>query len=81
MMGMGVKRMSTKKSSSRYDAETNEFKTYVVNPDVFVETGTGPEQSVPYPPNGPEISLPYGAPDMVVTPTVSGTIDAISEGI
>ena len=78
-MGMGVKRMSTKKSSSKYDAETNEFKTYVVNPDVFVETGTGPEQSVPYPPNGPEISLPYGAPDMVVTPTVSGTIDAISD--
>ena len=103
-MGMGVKRMSTKKSSSKYDPETNEFKTYtvtntqeigdyevttsietpgqtevitsskppyqtmVVNPTVFVETGTGPEQSVPYPPNGPEISLPYGAPDIVVTP-------------
>ena len=78
-MGMGVKRMSTKKSSSKYDAETNEFKTYVVNPDVFVETGTGPEQSVPYPPNGPEISLPYGAPDMVVTPIVSSTVDAIAD--
>ena len=93
-MGMGVKRMSTKKSSSKYDPETNEFKTYtvtntqeigdfevttsietpgqptVVNPTVYVETGTGPEQSVPYPPNGPE---------MIVTPTVSGTIDAIAD--
>jgi len=85
MMGMGVKRMSSKKSSSKYDAETNEFKTYtvtntqevgdfeittsietpgqptVVNPTVFVETGTGPEQSVPYPPNGPEVVTITGA--------------------
>lgn len=84
-MGMGVKRMSSKKSSSKYDAETNEFKTYtvtntqevgdfeittsietpgqptVVNPTVFVETGTGPEQSVPYPPNGPEVVTITGA--------------------
>ncbi len=91
---MGVKRMSTKKSNSKYDADTNEFKTYtvtntqevgdfeittsietpgqptVVNPTVYVETGTGPEQAVPYPPNGPE---------MIVTPTISSTIDAIND--
>jgi len=88
MMGMGVKRMSSKKSSSKYDPETNEFKTYtvtntqeigdfevttsietpgqptVVNPTVFVETGTGPEQSVPYPPNGPEVVTITGADNL-----------------
>jgi len=89
MMGMGVKRMSSKKSSSKYDPETNEFKTYtvtstqevgdfevttsietpgqptVVNPTVFVETGTGPEQSVPYPPNGPEVQTITGADNLI----------------
>ena len=88
-MGMGVKRMSSKKSSSKYDPETNEFKTYtvtntqeigdfevttsietpgqptVVNPTVFVETGTGPEQSVPYPPNGPEVQTITGADNLI----------------
>ena len=87
-MGMGVKRMSSKKSNSKYDPETNEFKTYtvtstqevgdfevttsietpgqptVVNPTVFVETGTGPEQSVPYPPNGPEVVTITGADNL-----------------
>jgi len=89
MMGMGVKRMSSKKSNSKYDPETNEFKTYtvtntqeigdfevttsietpgqptVVNPTVFVETGTGPEQSVPYPPNGPEVQTITGADNLI----------------
>lgn len=89
-MGMGVKRMSTKKSSSKYDADTNEFKTYTVTDvetfgDIEVTTSietpgqttvVNPtwtpeyEQSKPYPPNGPE---------MIVSPTVSGTIDAISD--
>ena len=88
-MGMGVKRMSSKKSNSKYDPETNEFKTYtvtntqeigdfevttsietpgqptVVNPTVFVETGTGPEQSVPYPPNGPEVQTITGADNLI----------------
>ena len=87
-MGMGVKRMSSKKNNSKYDPETNEFKTYtvtstqevgdfevttsietpgqptVVNPTVFVETGTGPEQSVPYPPNGPEVVTITGADNL-----------------
>jgi len=86
---MGVKRMSSKKSNSKYDPETNEFKTYtvtstqevgdfevttsietpgqptVVNPTVFVETGTGPEQSVPYPPNGPEVQTITGADNLI----------------
>jgi uncharacterized protein YqgQ len=80
--------MSSKKSNSKYDPETNEFKTYtvtstqevgdfevttsietpgqptVVNPTVFVETGTGPEQSVPYPPNGPEVVTITGADNL-----------------